>query len=320
MSRVLFRIFSIILLLNLQVVKAEKVKEEKKTIAVNQFISHVALDAAYKGIEEGLKDRKMLPEKVNLVLANAQGNVSNSVQISKYQASIGADFMVAISTPSAQTNLKAKNAETILAFVAVSNPKLANLDNRDDVIGIASELPIEELIDMSLEVFPNMQTIGVIFNSGEINSIDTVSKLRLILKNKNIKLEEVSITNSNDIKNAMNKITPKVDLVYIPQDNIVVSALDSIASLAKAEKKPLISNDPSFLDKGVLIALGDDFFASGKKLANMISDLIENKELSCNIKNTDKKLKINYKMADILGINKESLKKIEEKFKNLEAK
>ena len=59
---------------------------------------------------------------------------------------------------------------------------------------------------------------------GEINSVKITESLEAILKSRNIKLKKVSITGSNDIKSAMNKLVGSVDLIYLPQDNSVVSA------------------------------------------------------------------------------------------------
>ena len=66
-----------------------------------------------------------------------------------------------------------------------------------------------------------------------------------------IKVKKASIANSSDIKTAMNKLVGSVDLIYLPQDNSVVSALDSIASISKSNKIPLITNDPTLVDRGV---------------------------------------------------------------------
>lgn len=52
--------------------------EDKTTITVNQFVSHVALDAAYNGLVKGLEERNILPNKARIIIANAQGNIGNS--------------------------------------------------------------------------------------------------------------------------------------------------------------------------------------------------------------------------------------------------
>ena len=279
------------------------IAEDKVTITVNQFVSHVALDAAYNGLVKSLEERDILPNKVKIIMANAQGNIGNSAQIAKHQASAKPEFMVAIATPSAQTLMKAKTDTSTLAFLAVSDPEAINLTNRADIIGVADNPPIEELIEKITQIFPDIKNIGVIFNYGEINSIKTVERLEKVLKDRNIILKKIAITNSNDIKNAFNKLIGEVNLIYIPQDNTVVSALASMVSMSKANKIPLIANDPTLVDQGVMMALGTNYFRSGEQLGNMIADLIEGKKLEKNIQNTNiKELKINDEVVREFGI------------------
>jgi putative ABC transport system substrate-binding protein len=295
--------FFIIMIITILGFICPSIAEDKVTITVNQFVSHVALDAAYNGLVKSLEERDILPNKVKIIMANAQGNIGNSAQIAKHQASAKPEFMVAIATPSAQTLMKAKTDTSTLAFLAVSDPEAINLTNRADIIGVADNPPIEELIEKITQIFPDIKNIGVIFNYGEINSIKTVERLEKVLKDRNIILKKIAITNSNDIKNAFNKLIGEVNLIYIPQDNTVVSALASMVSMSKANKIPLIANDPTLVDQGVMMALGTNYFRSGEQLGNMIADLIEGKKLEKNIQNTNiKELKINDEVVREFGI------------------
>jgi putative ABC transport system substrate-binding protein len=276
---------------------------EKLLITVNQYVNHIALDAAYDGLIDSLRARKIIPHKAEIVTSNAQGNISNSVQISKHHASLSPDFMVAIATPAAQTNLKARNKNSKLAFVAVTDPSAANLVGIENVIGISDSPPISELVDIVRKIFPDLKTVGIISNSGEIISVKMSEKLEKALSVFNIKVKKASIANSSDIKNAMNKLVSSVDLIYLPQDNSVVSALDNIASIAKANKIPLIANDPTLVQRGVMIAFGSNYFKSGEQLGNIIADLIDGIPIKENIQNTKiRELKINQNLAKEFGI------------------
>lgn len=277
--------------------------EKKALITVNQYVNHIALDAAYDGLIDSLKARKIIPDKAEIVTSNAQGNISNSVQISKHHASLSPDFMVAIATPSAQTNLKAKNKNLKLAFVAVTDPSAANLVDIKNVIGISDSPPIPELIDIVRKIFPDLRTVGIISNSGEVNSVKMSENLEKALSIFDIKVKKASITNSSDIKTAMNKLVSSVNLIYLPQDNSVVSALDNIASIAKANKIPLIANDPTLVQRGVFVALGSNYFKSGKQLGNMIADLMGGIYIKESIQNAKtKELKVNHELAKEFGI------------------
>jgi putative tryptophan/tyrosine transport system substrate-binding protein len=276
---------------------------DQTLITVNQFVNHIALDAAYDGLIHALEERKVLPDKAELIVSNAQGNIANSVQISKYHASFSPDFMVAIATPSAQTNLKAKIKDTKLAFVAVTDPEAANLVGAQNVIGVSDNPPVAELVELVRKIFPDLRSVGVISNPGEINSVKMSEMLEKILSGFDIKVKKASIANSSDIKTAMNKLIGSVDLIYLPQDNSVISALDSIISISKMGKTPLIANDPTLVKRGVMVALGSNYFKSGEQLGNMIADLIEGKNLKEDIQNTKiRELRINREVAKEFAI------------------
>lgn len=262
--------------------------KEQILITVNQFISHTALDAAYNGIDKALVDRHILPGKAKLIMANAQGNISNSVQISKHQASLKPKFMVAIATPAAQTNLKAMDINSsTLAFVAVTDPSAANLIREKGVIGVSDAPPIKELLEIAQKRFPDKKIIGVIYNAGEINSVKMIERLENEAPDFGFEVKKIQIHNSSDIKQAMNKLIGMANIIYLPQDNTVVSALDSIVSIARNANIPIIANDPSLVDKGVNLALGTNYFKSGELLGNMIADIVEGKPVKESITSSD---------------------------------
>lgn len=280
-------------------------------IAINQFVNHVSLDSAYEGLRDALQEREVIPNKYKIILLNAQGSITTSSQISKKFVQMDAKFLVGISTPSSQTNFKAADCDgdvsRVLAFVAVVDPYRAGLIRHETsetnqntrVIGINDAPPLAELMDISFKLLGVPRKIGVIYNVGEVNSVSMVQKLESILIARNVVLMKSAIQNSRDIKNAISKIVGEVDFIYIPHDNIVVSAIDIIAKIANKANVPLVSNDPSLIKKGILIAYGINYYNSGAKLGHMIADIIYKKNLIDNIQKTShQELKINEELLE----------------------
>lgn len=277
----------------------------KILITINQFVSHPALDAASLGIKEALQQRDIFPKKAEIQLANAQGNISTSVQIAKHQAALMPKFMIGISTPSAQANLNARlNNNITLGFVAVTDPIAIGLGTGANIIGVSDVPPIDELLEIAIEVFPKLKNIGVIYNPGEINSVKMVDLLISAAAKRNITVHKSIINSTSGIKLAVQKLIGKVDLMYLPLDNSVVSAVASISKETATAKLPIIANDPSLVDKGILFALGCDYRNSGKQLGFMIADMIEGKKIVNNIQASNiKELKINEDIAKKFGIS-----------------
>jgi putative ABC transport system substrate-binding protein len=275
---------------------------ERILITVNQFVNHPALDAAADGVKKALKDRKFTPNKVEIKFDNAQGNMANAAQIAKHQAALHPAVMVAIATPSAQLTLKAKNLNSLLAFAAVTDPKAAGLiDN--NTIGVNDQPPISDLLKIIKQTLPKAKTIGIIFNPGEINSVNMTEEMSKLALANGFKIEKSAVNSSSNIKLAIQQLIPNADVIYLPQDNLVVSSIDTIARITLRAKIPLIANDSTLVEKGLLFALGSDYFQDGVHLGNMIADHLSGIKVTPNIQSTGiKKLKFNDKVAAELNI------------------
>jgi len=283
-------------------INSTALESEKILITINQFVNHPALDAATDGIRNALKDRGFIPGKVEIKFDNAQGNMANAAQIAKHQAALQPAVMVAIATPSAQVTLKAKNANSLLAFAAVTDPNAAGLAGTN-IIGVGDQPPIYDLLKVIKQTLPQAKTIGIIFNPGEVNSVKMTEEMNKLASADGFKIEKAIVNSSSNIKLAVQQLIPNVDLIYLPQDNLVVSSIDTIAKIALKAKVPVVANDSTLVRKGLLFALGSDYFQDGIKLGNMIADHLSGIKVTPNIQSAGAKtLKFNDKIAAELNI------------------
>ena len=74
----------------------------KKQVAVVQIMQHGSLDAANKGMIDGLKEKGFGPDKVEVDQQNAQGDQSNLKSIASRFTSNKPDIIFGISTPAPQ--------------------------------------------------------------------------------------------------------------------------------------------------------------------------------------------------------------------------
>ena len=248
-----------------------------------------------------------LPDKLVIQFAQANGSMPTALPIAQSQASLNPRVMVGIGTPAAQTLLKKKPQESTLAFVAVTDPHIAGLRGVD-VIGVTDSLPLEELLDVVEKVIPQVKNIGVLYNPGESNSVSTLEALEKIAQRRHLKIHKIAVNGAQDIKPALGKLAPRVEVIYLPQDNTVVSALplvikETLHGKHLSRKIPLICNDPSSVNQGVLLGLGCDYEKSGEQLGGMIADVLEGKTLTLPIQRTHiQELRVNGKSAALSGI------------------
>jgi putative ABC transport system substrate-binding protein len=280
-------------------------QDQQTLVTINQIVSHPALDDARHGIQDAFIHRRMLAGRIKLKIDNAHGSIATAVQIAKLHASLKPKFMIAIATPSAQAVLKARDPKrTTLAFLAVTDPQSAGLTDMQNVIGVSDNPPVEELLKNLVQVMPKIKTIGVVYNAGEINSVSTIKRLTAAAESSNLNVKSVTISSTRDITPSVSKLVQQVDVIYIPQDNLVVSGLNSLLTITNKNKIPVINNDPCLLSKGLFLSLGSDYYKSGFLLGEMISDLIDGKDISPNIQTSqDNTLKINSYATQLLDIS-----------------
>ncbi len=250
-----------------------------KNIYVNLYTNHPALDAALMGF----KDQIRLSENENKVkykinISNSQGNIASAVQIAKQHDASGADFLVAIGTPAAQTYLQSRKSNAYIAYTAVSDPIAANLVSHKNILGVTDTPPIKDLFILLKQLMPKAKKIGVLYNAGEINSVNSVMNLRTICDFLGYTLSEVVVNSSSEISTSLPKIASDVDVLYLPQDSVVVSAIANVVQIANKYSLPIIANDPSLVERGVFIGLGADYYHLGAQLAKMVN-MISNGEI-----------------------------------------
>jgi putative ABC transport system substrate-binding protein len=280
---------------------AAQVDKQQITVAINQIVDHQALNDIRHGLEDTLNTE--IPGRVKIKFDNANGSIPTSVQIAKMHAGLNPEFIVGISTPSAQAADRARNKDkTTLVAVAVTDFQAAGLDKATNMIGVSDQPQIEEMVSTLLMIMPNVKTIGAIYNSSEISSVKTVE--RLIKAAPGIKIKTASITSTRDIQMAAAKLAKSVDVIYTPLDNMVYSGIDSLISTANQAKIPVIGHDPTTLKKGIFMEIGADHYTLGVQAGNMIVDMANGKAVEPNVQVAQgSEIMINSKAAKLLGIS-----------------
>ncbi len=290
-------------------------KQNVKTIAITQIVSHVSLDLAKKGILDELRAEGFEEGKNLKVLQdNAQGNIATANAIAKkYVGMKDLDAIIPISTPSAQAvRSAAKNAKRLnlpIVFASVSDPVgaglIEDLNKADSQITGAYDAP--NLIQMQAllkSMFPKVKRLGVLYNSGEANSAKTIAALKTKLDPQFV-LVESTIPNSNKITNAIQSLVGKIDALYIPLDNTVVSALPTLVKWTREYKIPTFSSDPDTVKLGILACYGDSQYMVGRTAGAMLAKILKGTALGqLKVQSpVDPEILVNTKSAKNLGIS-----------------
>jgi putative ABC transport system substrate-binding protein len=277
-------------------------------IGISKIVAHPALDAIEKGIQEVVKtqypDARFDPQ-------NANGEMSTASSIAQKFKSENVTLAVGIATPTAQALVNAIKDRPVI-FSAVTDPVGAGLvasteKGEKNVTGISDMTPVKAQIELLNRIKP-IKTLGHVYASSEANAVSLATIARQVCKEMGIKFVETTVSNSAEVKQAVQTIAGRVDGIYISNDNTVVSALAAVTSVAKKYNIPVMSADPSSAETTpVLAAWGFDYYKMGKATGRLVVRILkgEKPESIPTIYMTeasDVDLLINMDVADELGL------------------
>lgn len=274
-------------------------------IAVGQIVAHPALDSLREGLKEGLEKSGYIEGKnLEWTYDNAQGNPTTAVQISKKLVSLNPNVIVTLSTPMTQAVLTVTSTIPVV-FGAVTDPVTAKLSGQPNVTGFTDFVPPETQLTLVKDFLPHVKTIGVIYNSGESNSIKQLQDLKAEAQKDNIQIIEASVSKSSDVSSATKTLVDKVDAILLPTDNTVITALESIIKIGEANKIPVFGSDVDIVRRGATAAYGVNWYDSGLNLAEMVTQILKGTPMAeLPIRNPSHLLfYINLKAAEKIGLS-----------------
>lgn len=243
-------------------------------IGIVQFVEHPALDAFRTGFVQALQDaRYTLGQDIVLEYHNAQGDFVVSRNIAEKFVQDQVDLIFAIATGPVQA--AASLTETIpIVFAGVRDPVGAGVVDSferpgGNITGTSHWTPVSEQIKLVQEIMPGVRRIGVIYNAGELNSVIQVEEARQWAAARGLTLVERTVVSTNDVRQAAESLAGSVDVIFLPTDNTVVAALESILLVAERFRIPVIASDIASAQRGVAAAYGVDEVKLGRQAGEM---------------------------------------------------
>ncbi|HHX94666.1 MAG TPA: ABC transporter substrate-binding protein [Clostridia bacterium] len=252
----------------------EGADSEQVTIGITQIVEHPALDAARQGFIDAMTEGGYVEgENVIYDFNNAQNDKSNALTIAQKFANDKVDLIFAIATPTAQAASQA-TADIPILITAVTDPVAAGLVESmeapgTNVTGTTDMNPIAEQLELIKAFVPGAKKVGVIYNAGEVNSEVQVKIAKEVAGDIGLEIVEASVATSADVNQAAGSLAGRVDAIYVPTDNTVVSALETVLQVAEEHKIPVIAGEGDSVERGALATVGIDYYELGRQTAEM---------------------------------------------------
>jgi ABC-type uncharacterized transport system substrate-binding protein len=249
-------------------------------IGLVYFAPEPGAEACMEGLFNGLRDLGFVEGKnLEVHRAHAQGEIVNIPTILQNFDSQKLDLIISMTTP-CLTAACSVVRNTPVVFTYVYDPIAAGAgksftEHLPNVTGVGSFPPIDDMIDVIKKLVPNVRSVGTLYNSSEANSRKVISVARTLFRKQGIKLEEVTVTTTNEVFQAAQALgTRKIDALWITGDNTALQAFEGIAKVAADLRLPLIINDPEFTERGALVAVGIGWYQTGFAASKVVARVL----------------------------------------------
>ena len=304
-------VFTLILALCLAILTpfASFAQTDAIQIGVLQLVEHPALDAAYKGFVDGLAEAGFVDgENIEIDFRNAQADQSNLMTMSDRFVKNNVDLILAIATPATQSVASATSTIPIL-FTAVTDPVAARLVESWEkpglnVTGVSDIGPIEDQINLCRRLLPEAKTIGIIYNSSEVNSEVQAKEAEKYANEAGFKVEFGTVTSVNDIEQVATSLAAKSDIFYVPTDNTIASAIPNLVQVAQEKGLLIVGGEEGQVESGAAATISISYYKLGLQTAAMAVRILKDGATPADLpveKLEDTDLIINQAYADEIG-------------------
>lgn len=252
-------------------------------IGITQIVTHPALDANRQGfIDQLTEDGFIEGQNVTYDSRNAEGDMTVAASIAQKFVSDKVDLILAIATPTAQACVKAAEGTDIpIVFGSVTDPVAAELvDSWDapggNVTGISDWADVGTQVQLVVDIVPNVSRLGTIYNAGEVNSVVQVDELKKAAPGLGItSIVEASVASSADVMTAAQSLVGRVDAIWIPTDNTVVSAFEAAVKVCEDNQIPLFAADTATVERGAIGTPGIDYYVLGRECGKIAIRILQ---------------------------------------------
>ncbi len=273
-KNILLIIALVVVPVGLIIMKRKKaLPQTRYTIGILQTASHPALDAVHEGFTTELVS--LLGTDVSFITQNAQGSITQAQTAAAHLHADGKySAFFTIATPALQA-LAAVEKDRPVIFAAVTDPEpLGVMNPTTNITGVTDMIDVPHFIETITKLLPLTKTVGIVYSTGELNSTEMVQKFKNELTTHQLQALEFGISHESESAAVLQKACRTADVIITPTDNMIASAISTIAAQAVAGKKPLIVSDSMLINKGPFAAQGVDYKKSGQQAARIAHKLL----------------------------------------------
>ncbi len=241
--------------------------------SLNQIVENIENQLAALGTEKGVHF-EVLEDN-----CNADANVMAQI-IANFIAE-DVDLMVGVATPVAMAMQSATEENQIpVVFAAVSDPLGVGLVESleapgSNVTGTSDYLDTNAVMNLIFAADPDAATIGLLYDVGQDASAAPIADAKAFLEARGVTVIERTGTTVDEVTLAAQAlVADKVDAIFTPTDNTIMTAELSIYEILAQAGIPHYTGADSFALNGAFLGYGVDYANLGVETANMIAEIL----------------------------------------------
>ena len=248
------------------------------TIGICEQMEHVSLSEATQGFMDGLTEL-LGADKVVFREQNAGGEQTNCTTIMNGFLAEGVDLILANATWPLQAAASA-TADTPILGTSVTDYAVAlGLEDFDgkvggNISGTSDLVDLEAQAAIISELFPDAGTVGLLYCSGEPNSVYQIETVRGYLEPLGYACEIFAFTDVNDLASVTQTACDNCDVIYIPTDNTVATNVESVANVVLPAGVPVVGGDPGICSGCGVATIATDYYELGRLTAEMAAQVL----------------------------------------------
>ncbi len=252
--------------------------EASYTVGICQLVQHPALDKATQGFKDVLKEE--FGDAITFDEGNASGDSATCSTICNGFVSEGVDLIMANATPALQAAASATNSIPVLGTSISGYGVALGIDDFKDVVGgnisgTSDLAPMDEQANIMRQLWPDAKSVGIIFCSGEANSVFQVEVMTEELTKLGFKVSSYSFADSNDVSLVTKTACEENDLLYVPTDNVAASCADAINAVVTETKTPAFAAEEDPCKTFGVATLTIDYYELGRMTGKMAVKILK---------------------------------------------